>query len=130
MGQYAEKVWYKEMVSELEEQFGSVPPPWVYSEGSPPYSIQWRMGGGETLIMVFSEWWEQENKSENERIEYFHRWPAPPRWLPWMADAIWDLEPWESEEEFDYQPYFKKLTELGFEGAEDYEKDMEDERWT
>ena len=129
MGKYAEAEWYKQSVAQWMEQYGSVPPPWVYAEDSHPYSLRWRMGEGETLVMVFGEWWDQENKSEAERVEYFRKWPAPPRWMAWMADAIWDLEPWDCEGEFDYKPYFKKLTELGFEGADDYERDLEDERW-
>ena len=87
------------------------------------------MGSGESLIMLFGEWWQMEKKNEADRIAYFRKWPAPPRWMPWMADAIWGLKPWESEEEFDYQPYFKKLKELGFEGSEEYEKDLADEKW-
>ena len=45
-----------------------------------------------------------------------------------MADAIWDLEPWEHEGDFDYQPYFRKLDELGFAGASEYENDLGDEK--
>ncbi|MGD9368632.1 MAG: DUF2971 domain-containing protein [Desulfobacteraceae bacterium] len=52
----------------------------------------------------------------------------PTRWLPWMADALWDLEPWESEEEFDYEPYFKKLEALGFRGGNNYKQDLDDEK--
>ena len=129
MGQYAEAEWYKKQVAELLEQHGAVPPLWIYAENSHPYSTRWRMGYGETYAMVLNEWWEQENKSEAERIEYFRRWPAPPRWMAWMADAIWDLEPWEDEDDFDYTPYFQRLTELGFEGAEDYQRDLDDEKW-
>jgi hypothetical protein len=87
------------------------------------------MGDGETLIMVFPEWWDSERKSFKERVEYFRKWPPPPRWLPWMADALWDLEPWESEEEFDYEPYFKKLEALGFRGGNNYKQDLDDEKW-
>jgi hypothetical protein len=41
-----------------------------------------------------------------------------------MADAIWDGEPWESEDEFDYSECFSKLKALGFEGADEYEADL------
>lgn len=129
MGQYAEADWYKKKVNELLNQYGAVPPPWIYAENSHPYSMRWRMGDGETHCMVFNEWWEQVNKTEDERVEYFRRWPAPPRWMAWMADVIWNLEPWECDGEFDYTPYFKKLSELGFEGVNDYEKDLGDEKW-
>jgi hypothetical protein len=128
MGQYADAEWYKDKVAQWVAQYGAIPPPWVFAENSHPYSMRWRMGEGETLVMVFGEWWEQDNKSEEQRIAYFRRWPPPPRWISWMADAIWDLEPWNSDE-FDYRPYFKKLSELGFQGVEDYERDLDDEKW-
>ncbi len=79
--------------------------------------------------MVFGEWWDQQNKPEEERIAYFRKWPAPPRWLAWLVHVLWDLEPGESEEAFDYQPYFTRLTELGFAGVADYETDLGDEKW-
>lgn len=131
MGQYSEANWYVDRVSALVKQYGAVPPPWVYAEDSHPFSIQWRMGDGETHVMVFGEWWEQQKLTEKERIEYFRKWPPPPRWTAWMAEVIWDLDPWkgEGEGEFDYSPYFKRLTDLGFEGVADYERDLDDEKW-
>ena len=90
------------MVAKLLDQHGDVPPPWIYVKNSHPCNIGWRMGDGETYIMVFGEWWEQQNKIEEQRIEYFRKWPAPPRWMIWMADLIWDLQLWDCEGEFDY----------------------------
>ncbi|MCC9608502.1 hypothetical protein LOC68_09950 [Blastopirellula sp. JC732] len=46
-----------------------------------------------------------------------------------MADWIWDLEPCEGDEDFDYTPYFQKLTELDFASADDYQRDLDDEKW-
>lgn len=128
MGQYAEESWYQERVAKWTEQYGAVPPPWVFAEDWHPYCIGWRMGEGETLLMVLGEWWETNCCSEEERIEYFRHWPPPPRWMAFMADYIWDLEPWH-DDEFDYTPYFQKLTALGFAGADDYERDLNDEKW-
>lgn len=90
--------------------------------------MRWRMGAGETLLMVFYERLKLF-KTEQERINYFKKWPPPPRWLAWMADAIWDLEPWKSEGGFDYQPYFDKLYYLGFTGMDKYEVDLNNEKW-
>jgi hypothetical protein len=129
MGQYAEKEWYRRRVAEYVAKYGAVPPPWVHAENSHPYSIRWRMGEGETLMMVFSEWWEQQSWEETERVAYFLKWPPPPCWIPWMADAIWDLEPWDSEGQFDYGPFFSRLTHLGFCGVQDIETDLADEKW-
>lgn len=133
MGEYADCDWYQERLARYTAQYGAVPPPWVFVEDSHPYSIGWRMGEGETLVMVFHEWWEQQNLSEAARVAYFRRWPPPPRWIPWMADAIWDLRPWETEseagDEFDYAPYYARLTALGFAGVEDVDRDLDDEKW-
>lgn len=115
------------MVEKYTLEYGEVPPPWIYAPNTHPYSIGWRMGGGETFVMVFGEWFDTNFSNESDRITYFKRYPPPPRWMAWMADSIWDLEPWE--EPFDYAPYFQKLVELGFDGVQDYEKDLEDEKW-
>lgn len=129
MGKYANEKWYVDYVPKMIAQYGDFPPPWIYAENSHPYSMGWRMGGGETHVMAFGEWWEQAHKSFDERIAYFRKWPAPPRWCAWMAETIWDLEPWESEEEFDYTKYFSQLKELGFSGTDDYEADLANENY-
>src|SRR5436190_1963803 len=118
MGQFANAEWYKRRLADYAATYGAVPPPWVYAENSHPYSIRWRMGEGETLLLVFHEWWEQQHWSETERVTYFRQWP-PPRWIPWMADALWDLQPWEGEGEFDHAPHFARIRELGFSGVDE-----------
>src|SRR5512133_570637 len=92
-----EAEWIEKRIIELAEEYGSVPPPWFIFPDTHPYDIGWRMGGGESHLMVFNNWWEQEKKNwdEAQRVEYFRRWPPPPRWLKWMIDAIWDLTPFE-----------------------------------
>jgi len=129
MGKYANEDWYRKCLADYTARYGAVPPPWVYAPTSHPYSIRWRMGGGETLLMVFWEWWEQQNWCEDERAAYFKKWPPPPRWIPWMADQIWDLNPWEGEGEFDYSAYFERLDQFGFKGMEDVQRDLDDEQW-
>ncbi len=116
-------------VKELVNRHGAVPPPWIYAENSHPMSIRWRMGGGEWHIMVFSQWWKQSQMDEADRIAYFKKWPPPPRWMEWMASAIWELKPWEHEGGFDYSPYFAKLQAAGFEGVSEFEADFNDEKW-
>lgn len=75
--------------------------------------------------MALDEWWENEQKTFDERIDYFRKWPAPPRWCAYMADMIWDLDPFESGGDFDYSEYFSRLKELGFEGTDAYQSDLE-----
>ncbi|VWC66450.1 hypothetical protein BLA39750_00205 [Burkholderia lata] len=129
MGQYTDADWYRQSVADYTAQYGTVPPPWVIAADSHPYSMRWRMGGGETFMMVFQEWWEQQAWQERERVAYFLKWPPPPRWIPWMADVIWDLEPWDEDGEFDYTRYYAQLEQLGLGGTADVEADMEDSRW-
>lgn len=128
MSSISEENWYKEALRIYIDTYGDVPPPWVFAENSHPYSMRWRMGAGETLLMVFYEQFKV-CKTEQDRINYFKKWPPPPRWIAWMADAIWDLESWEGGGKFDYQPYFDKLNDHGFTGMDEYEADLDDEKW-
>lgn len=121
--------WYVDYLADMLAKYGDFPPPWIYIENSHPYSMEWRVGSGESYIIAFGEWWEQQDKSFDQRINYFRKWPAPPRWCGWMAEVIWDLEPWESDDEFDYSTYFAKLKNLGFQGTDDYESDLNDDKW-
>jgi hypothetical protein len=62
--------------------------------------------------------------NEAQRIEYFKYFAPLPRWYEWVADAIWDLDPFEDSQDFNYQPYFTRLTELGFANVDQYEADL------
>lgn len=129
----SESEWIETQIAQLVESYSSVPPPWFMFSDMHPYDIGWRMGAGESHLMVFHVWWEQEKKKldEAQRIEYFRLWPPPPRWLTWMIDVIWDLDPFEMEdpEEFDYTPYFARTEMLGFGNQAEYEKDIDDPQW-
>lgn len=121
--------WIQQEIAKLEEKHGAVPPPWfMYSEH--PYSICWRMGGGESYCMVWHEWWSLQQYTEEQRIEYFRKWPPPHCWLEFLIDAVWDVDPFANgEEEFDYTPYFERTEKLGFGSRSDYEKDLNDPKW-
>ncbi|HEY7544434.1 MAG TPA: hypothetical protein VID27_06110 [Blastocatellia bacterium] len=121
--------WKQEQIAKLIDEYGDVPPPWVAFPDTHPYSICWRMGAGESHIMVWSDWWESQHFNEEERIEYFRKWQPPARWLEWMIDAVWEIRLRGHEEDFDYAPYFARVEKLGFGSKEDYEKDIEDPRW-
>ena len=113
----------------LTEQYGAVPPPWSMFPDEHPYSICWRMGAGESYIIVWGHWWKRVPWSHEERIAYFRKWPPPPRFLECLANYLWDLKTWESKGEFDYTPYFNELERLGFGSRSEYERDLEDPRW-
>lgn len=101
--------WIEERIDELIEQYGAVPPPWFMIPDTHPHEIGWRMGAGEAHIMVFSSWWEKEKADldEEAKIEYFRKWPPPPRWLVWMIEVLWDIRPWESSS--DQNPSITRL---------------------
>lgn len=125
--------WIEEEIAKFITEYGAVPPPWFIFPETHPYDLIWRMGAGESHLMVFGVWWEKqkENLDETQRISYFRAWPPPPRWLTWMLDVIWDLNPLEMEdpESFDYSPYFSRIEGLGFGTQEDYERDLNDPKW-
>lgn len=105
------EAWMLSEIERLTKTHGMVPPPWIAFPNVHPYSICWRMGGGESLIMLWGPWWREQRLSEDGRIGYFRKWPPPPCWLSWMIDAIWNSE---GEEEFDEEPYFDRVERLGF----------------
>ncbi|MFA8300678.1 MAG: hypothetical protein ACEPOV_10985 [Hyphomicrobiales bacterium] len=118
MGRYANEDWYIEFSSKLIDEYGGIPPPWIYEPSSHPCSMGWRMGGGETHLDILREWLDQKNLDFNERLEYIRKYPCPPRWYEWVIDFLWDIN------DDDYLPFFKKLEELGFKNVSDFEKDF------
>jgi len=85
------QAWMQAAIRDLETKHGTVPPPWVlYHEH--PCSTCWRMGGGESHIMLWWEWWPQQTMTEVERIAYFRRWPPPHCWLPFLIEALWGVD--------------------------------------
>ena len=113
---------------------GTMPPLWAAFPGVHPYDICWRMGGGEAYKYLYWKWWSvfNANLTEEQRIEYFRKYPPDPCWLKVMIDQIWDIRPFELEDgpdSFDYTPYFKRTEELGFGSEADHERDMDDPKW-
>jgi|SRR5690606_31327125 len=125
---YSKSEWYKRTKEIQTAEFGAVIPPWIFSQNSHPDGIEWRMGGGESQIMVFGIWWNEKKFSEKEAIDYFKRFTPPPRWLMWMADVIWGVDVWEPEE-FVNSSFYDKLTELNFIGIQSFLSDYNDPRW-
>jgi hypothetical protein len=119
------QAWMSAEIERLVAEYGTVPPPWVvYNEH--PYSICWRMGGGESHIMVWWEWWPQQGFTGDQKIAYLRRWPPPPCWLAFLIEAIWDVDTSEDEQ---LMPYFKRTSELGFGDQDDYQRDLNDPKW-
>lgn len=70
---------------ELLEQGRATPlPPWQRYPDIPRYSIGWRMGGGESYLMVFWRWYER--LSRDEKLAYFRELaPIPVEWVDWVG---------------------------------------------
>jgi hypothetical protein len=59
-------------------------PPWTEYPDWPSYSLGWRMGKGESLLIEWDEW---TKTLEKEKLaEYFKSYlPIPVEWLDWVA---------------------------------------------
>jgi hypothetical protein len=118
--------WMQEEIDALMAHYGVIPPPWVvYAEH--PVSMCWRMGGGETHMMVWSAWWPLQRFTEAQKIDYFRRWPPPHCWLAFMIKAIWPVD--QLADTAALAPYFERTQALGFGGLQDYTSDLEDPKW-
>lgn len=102
---------------------GVVPPGWFMYPDIHPYSIGWRMGAGEWHLWAFWEWWEKarEDMNEDQRVEFFRRFPPPTRFLMQMMQLLWGV----SSNQPDLDDYFRKAEDLGFGTKADYEREIE-----
>ncbi|KAJ2967094.1 hypothetical protein NQ176_g9834 [Zarea fungicola] len=128
----SEPQWIEDEITKLVAQHGAVPPPYVAFPGTHPYELCWRMGAGESYMMVFSAWWKRKNDnegvkmSETERMEYCQKWPPEPVWITWVIELIWDV----GEEQLDpgvcdYGQYFERTEAVGLGSGDDCKKAWE-----
>jgi hypothetical protein len=118
--------WMQEEIDALVAEHGTVPPPWVvYDEH--PYSICWRMGGGESHRELWWEWWRRQGFTEDQKVAYFRRWPPPACWLAFLIEAVWGIDTYEQRDNLG--PYFERTSALGFGSQQDYERDLADLKW-
>lgn len=118
--------WMQQELDRLLAEHGTVPPPWVVFDEH-PYGICWRMGSGETHMMVWSAWWEQQRFTEQQKVDYFRRWPTPHCWLAFVIEALWGVDTYTEQDRLG--PYFERLVALGFGSQQDYERDLDDPKW-
>jgi hypothetical protein len=121
--------WIQQLIDESVAKLNAVPPPWTTFPDSHPYSIQFRMGAGETHMIVWQAWWRAMEFDEAAALNYLRRFPPPPRWLLWVVWALWDLEPWQLETDVDPMPYLSRLEDWGLGSKEDFEQDIDDPKW-
>jgi len=68
-----------------------LPPPWAKYPELPSGSIGWRMGYGESWVMGWGTWLEQQPKDRAWRAAYLRRHPPAPR--TWAGTVAGVLEP-------------------------------------
>ena len=98
------------IAAELGEH-GAMLPPWRKYPDMHPYSIGWRMGGGEWYLMIWSRW--AAGRSREEQVAYFRGYaPIPVEWADWVAGAL-GFDDDEDKEDEDPEPGVVRLSELG-----------------
>jgi len=126
MGKYSKEEWYLKEKAKYLAEHGEIPPQWIIYPNTHPFSIRWRMGDGETFVLVFSTWMEDNFKDEKNKINFFLKYPPPPRWMAVMASYLWEETPFE---DFEKSIYPAKIMALGFLGAENYLSDLDNPKW-
>ena len=59
-------------------------PPWRKYPEIPRFSIGWRMGYGETYMLIWGEW--ATCMDQGQLIEYFRKYvPLPVEWVGWVS---------------------------------------------
>ena len=105
----------KQAISDEVKAHGEVRPPWRVCPGEHPYSLCWRMGGGEWHIMVWDHWWKSLALDEDAALNYFRRWGLDAAWLAWAGHVVWP-----SVDEFDDDAVVKKLEGAGIGRYDDW----------
>jgi hypothetical protein len=85
------------------------------------------MGPGESHRFVWWEWWQCQGYTEEQKIEYFRRWPPPHCWLAFLIEAVWDVDTFEERDNLG--SYFERTAVLGFGTQQEYKRDLEDPKW-
>lgn len=87
------------LASELSEH-GCVRPPWVRFPDTHPFDIAWRMGAGETHVMLWSAW-EQDIDAARCIAAIQRHGAVPADWAWWAAEAAGLVDTDDAEEIYD-----------------------------
>lgn len=124
MTDFARMYWFRQReVDALAAKYGGMPPPWVVYDNHPSDGF-WRQGGGESLKLLWLEWWQRQGFGEDERISYFRNWPVPASWLPFLIQAVWGV--WVLNDQTESDHYFERTAALGFGGRPKFDRDWND----
>lgn len=79
--------WLDEAIAEEVRKHGTLLPPWLRYPDIHPYDLFWRMGAGESYVMMFGRW--SERRSRDEWIAYLRAHaPIPSAWVEWAAACL------------------------------------------
>lgn len=84
-GETEPPAWYTGSLADGLDANGDIPPPWARYPEIPFGSIGWRMGSGESWLMLWWRWLEDQPADRESRRDYLRRHPPAPR--PW-ANAV------------------------------------------
>jgi hypothetical protein len=108
------KDWLQAAIDEELSNNNPLLPPWIRHPELERGSLGWRMGYGESYMMVWWKWIEQFN--QDELLEYFKQQiPIPLPWQDWVAcyfeqdeDEVFIEEKWLAKQGLiDFEAYIK-----------------------
>jgi hypothetical protein len=109
-------------VTQEIKEHSFVRPPWQYMDEH-PYSLGWRMGGGEWHLMMFRAWWKGLTLDEASRLAWVRRWKPTPLWYPWCARLIWpELRRGAGDDERSTERAVERLAAQGIGSVEEWQK--------
>lgn len=92
-------------------EHGSVRPPWIRLPGVHPFDIAWRMGAGETHLLLWSAWAPDHDVSA--RLAVLRGYGAiPVDWASWAAEAV-EVIAGDDSDEIPFEEIRRRLNEVG-----------------
>lgn len=80
----AREQWIEAAIAKELAERKDLLPPWLKYPDIPNFSIGWRMGGGESYIMMWQSW--AKKLDQNQLLAYFAQYqPIPVDWLTWVS---------------------------------------------
>ncbi len=91
---------------------GTVRPPWMVLPDTHPMEIAWRMGEGETHLMLWHTW--AEGRAAEEIVAAIKaRGAVPADWAPWAAEAAGLVAEGEDVDELSFEDVRGRLARVG-----------------
>ena len=108
-------------------------PMWEARPDLHPYSIGWRMGGGEDYAIDFHDWWKNTYADApfEDRLAYLRRHPFRPAWTRHALLLLWgeSIVAYRSGDGHDFTALFEQSQDLGFPSEAETEVDLNPDLW-